>query len=289
MRFLSSVRRRRLMVAPLLTGLFVVTTVQLASAPSDTAAAWPLERHRGVDSCANESVSRMSVLYRNSPYGTYGFYVGGLTVNRSCPYHASFHTKAWADAVKAQGWNLQPIYSGRQPGCHPNVSPYYKISTDPATAYAQGRSEGTDAMNQAAARGITGPLWVDVDVDIPNSYSCRPSVDNYIKGWTSIVAASGRYVASLYTGYSNANRAATFPVSSRPQQVTIAHWNGIPGVYSGLPNLNSSYWIYHQRGHQYRGQHTETWGGLTFYVDSDCYDQYVHGYTTHSLYSPCTQ
>lgn len=269
--------------------LLVAVLLQFWTTPARPAAAWPIEQHRGVDSCANESTSRMATLYQASPYGTYGFYIGGLTVNRSCPSHASFHNQAWANTVKAQGWNLQPIYSGRQPGCHPNTTVTYPISTNPTTAYSQGQSEGNDAIFQAYTRGIAGPIWLDMDIDIPDSYSCRPSVDNYIRGWMGAVRANAAYIPSLYTGYANANRAATFAVANRPYQVTIPHWNNIPGVYGGLPNLNRSYWTGHQRGHQYRGGHNESWGGLTFNVDNNCYDEYVHGSTNHSVYAPCVQ
>lgn len=266
--------------------VLVAAAVQLGSAAPQSAA-WPVEKHRGVDSCANESVSRMQNLYTHSPYGTYGFYVGGLTVNRVCPNHASFHTKAWADAVKRQGWNLQPIYSGRQPSCL--GSPSYPISSNTTTAFNQGVADGRDAITQAYARGISGPLWLDIEGYVANGLSCQPATDAYTKGWMQTVAANRAYITSLYASYPNVIRAASWPVAQRPYQVTVPHWNNVPGVYSGLPNLPRSYWVNHQRGHQYRGGHNEVWNGQTYLVDNNCYDQIVHGNTVHSTYNPCLQ
>ena len=55
-----------------------------------------------------------------------------------------------------------------------------------------------------------------------------------------------------------------------PDQLWIADWNQRADVYSS--HLRSSGWMPHQRVHQYRGGHDETYGGVTINIDNDWLD-----------------
>ena len=64
--------------------------------------------------------------------------------------------------------------------------------------------------------------------------------------------------------------------SSMPDAAWIANWNGVEGVF-GDPYVNDSLWANHQRVHQYKGGHKETWGGVTINIDSNYVDGPVLG------------
>ena len=60
-----------------------------------------------------------------------------------------------------------------------------------------------------------------------------------------------------------------------PQAIWIAAWNDTPNIYGfGDPPcpLPDALWNNHQRVHQYRGAHDETWGGVTINIDSNAVD-----------------
>src|ERR671910_2520478 len=48
----------------------------------------------------------------------------------------------------------------------------------------------------------------------------------------------------------------------------MARWDGNSSL-AGWPTAPDSQWAVHQRAKQYRGDHNETWGGVTLNIDSD--------------------
>ena len=60
-----------------------------------------------------------------------------------------------------------------------------------------------------------------------------------------------------------------------PDDVWIANWNGL--ATTDDPYVPDSYWANHQRIHQYRGGHNETWGGVTINIDNNYLDGAVVG------------
>ena len=65
-------------------------------------------------------------------------------------------------------------------------------------------------------------------------------------------------------------------ISPLPDDVWIANWNGQASVF-GDQYVSDSLWADHQRVHQYKGGHKETWGGVTINIDSDYVDGAVVG------------
>jgi hypothetical protein len=58
---------------------------------------------------------------------------------------------------------------------------------------------------------------------------------------------------------------------SAPDQVDIGNWNKNPSLF-GDPYVPDSAWPNHQRIHQYRGGHDETFSGVTLNIDNDALD-----------------
>jgi hypothetical protein len=56
--------------------------------------------------------------------------------------------------------------------------------------------------------------------------------------------------------------------------IWIAAWNNTPNIFgfTGTCAVSDSVWPDHQRLHQFRGGHDETWGGVTVNIDSDAVD-----------------
>ena len=61
-----------------------------------------------------------------------------------------------------------------------------------------------------------------------------------------------------------------------PDLAWIANWNGVESVF-GDRYVSDSIWANHQRVHQYKGGHKETYGGVTINIDSNIVDSAVVG------------
>jgi hypothetical protein len=61
-----------------------------------------------------------------------------------------------------------------------------------------------------------------------------------------------------------------------PDAGWIANWNGVENVF-GDPYVSDRVWANHQRVHQYKGGHKETWAGATINIDSNIVDGPVVG------------
>src|SRR5207302_5172762 len=113
--------------------------------------------------------------------------------------------------------------------------------------------------------------------------ACTQTVQQFISAWVDTIHASG-YVAGIYGSASSAIRdmvAIATAGGSAPDQIDIGRWNGQQSVF-GEPYVPDSYWANHQRIHQYRGGHKETWGGVTINVDDDYLDGAVAGVSAPS-------
>jgi hypothetical protein len=104
--------------------------------------------------------------------------------------------------------------------------------------------------------------------------TCTQTVQAFLAAWTNELHAQG-FVASVYGSAASTIR-DTAAVSPPPDQVWIANWNGNASVF-GDPYVSDTLWPNHQRIHQYKGGHRETWGGVTIDVDSNYVDAQVVG------------
>jgi hypothetical protein len=219
---------------------------------------------QGFDVCHTPSTATMSA-WGASPYRAIGIYIGGA--NEACS-QPNLNT-AWVDQESAAGWTLLPIYVGLQApsngcGC---------AGISPSQASAQGTAAADDAVTQAQSVGIGAgnPIYDDME-----SYS-RTSTNTsavlaFLGAWTTELHARG-YVSGVYSGATSGitdlvNQVGTgYP---EPDQIWIAEWPGEPGTNSAY--VPSTDWANHQRLHQYRGGHDETYGGATLNIDNDYVD-----------------
>ena len=106
----------------------------------------------------------------------------------------------------------------------------------------------------------------------------RHATLTFLAAWTSRLHALG-YDSGVYSSSASGiadlgDRVGTGYLL--PDDLWIANWNGRRDTSD--PNVPAGAWNRHQRIHQYRGGHDETYGGVTINIDSD----YVEGATVGS-------
>jgi hypothetical protein len=230
---------------------------------------------QGFDACNLPTVAQMQTWWNSSPYSFFGLYLGGI-------HFASFCTKAnatWVQAVHAQGWSFIPTWVGPQAPCS---SYRYKISSDPTTAYQQGRQEASSASAAAHEMGITNYstggtiIYYDMESFGCGSLECRQAVASFMNGWVERLDELGNYAGGYGARSSYITDWAAIP--HVPRDVWIASWyatgyDPYASVY-GLTWLEGL-WTNHQRIRQYAGEVGNTWGGVSLSIDINVADGMV--------------
>ncbi len=240
--------------------------------PARSAGATALYTGGGFDTCAAPSLTQMSA-WLSSPYRSIGIYIGG--VNRACG--DGNLSAAWVAQVQRMGWNLAPLYVGLQAPC---VSQGGLATIAPSAAATEGVQAAGDAAARAANFGLRAgsPIYFDME-GYGSSPSCSQAVETFLSAWTDALHLHG-YLSGVYGSSAStiADQASIYLNAAyhRPDDIWFANWNGCatnadPGYF---PN---EYWSNHQRLHQYVGNATETWGGVTLNIDRDYDDGAVVG------------
>ncbi|WNI19629.1 glycoside hydrolase domain-containing protein [Actinacidiphila sp. ITFR-21] len=220
------------------------------------------------DTCTAPSASRMSAWRASGPYGAAAVYIGGR--NRGCAQPQL--TASWAATVSAAGWKLIPLYVGAQPPCQTGGNPE-RITASGAAAL--GASDGADAVAAAKSLGMvsTSAIYLDMEAYDTGDTSCVTSVLTYIRAWDKALHARG-YWAGFY-GFTSSSAAAVAQaeptVPDLPDALWYARYDGGTTTTTGFP-FAAGLWTGHRRGHQYRADSKETYGGVTLTVDRDAWD-----------------
>ncbi|NDL55869.1 glycoside hydrolase domain-containing protein [Phytoactinopolyspora mesophila] len=264
--------RRRIAVAGagalLLSGLISVpvmgepdTPVRYPSGSSATRA-----DRLGFDTCTAPSLDALRAWRGTSPYRAVNIYFGGN--NRGCAQPNL--TKGWVRDATAMGWRILPTYFGYQPSCMFGDKPNRYTASN---ATARGTSDANDAVARAKDLGLLpgSALYADVEHYDRTDTSCRTGVRRYVSAWTKTLHSSG-YLAGVYvhqnSGLRDLSNSYNSTTYARPDAVWMARWDGNPSL-TGWPTAPNSHWSIWQRAKQYRGDHNETWGGVTINIDSN--------------------
>jgi len=222
----------------------------------------------GFDACTAPSRRSMTA-WGTSPYRAIGVYIGG--VNRGCSQPNL--TASWVAAQIASGWSLIPTYVGLQA---PTTSCGSCAKLSPGSASLQGAAAAADAVNQARSVGIGegSPIYFDME-GYSRTASASSATLTFLAAWTSRLHALG-YDSGVYSSSSSGIADLASRIGSpyqQPDDIWIANWNGRANTAD--PYVPASAWANHQRIHQYRGGHNETYGGVTINIDNN----YVEGAT----------
>jgi hypothetical protein len=219
----------------------------------------------GFDACSTPSARTMSA-WKSSPYRAIGVYIGGA--NRACSQPNL--TPEWVAAQTAAGWHLIPTYVGLQAPTSA-CSSCAKLSSSQATA--QGVAAAVDAVEEAnaVAMGPGSPIYFDME-SYSRTSSATAATLAFLEAWTKKLHALG-YLSGVYSSSASGIADLGDQVGSGyelPDHLWIANWNG--STSTADPVVPSSAWTQHQRIHQYRGGHNETYGGVTINIDNDSVD-----------------
>jgi hypothetical protein len=225
----------------------------------------------GFDACTAPSLASLNA-WTASPYRALGVYIGG--VNRACG--DGNLSASWVASVTASGWSLLPLYVGLQAPCV-SQSSLQKISSNTITANNQGIAAADDAVTRAGVFGVPpgSPIYLDLEGYATNNASCTKVAQAFATGWDNELHVRG-FVAGIYGSAASTMRDISALGISIPDDAWIANWNGDANVF-GDPHVSDSLWTNHQRIHQFKGGHKETWGGVTINIDNDFVDAAVVG------------
>lgn len=220
------------------------------------------------DTCTAPSASKMASWHGTSPYGGAAVYIGGA--NRGCAQPQL--TASWVKTVSAAGWKLIPIYVGAQPPCQTGGNPE-KLTA--ANAASLGATDGADAAAKAAALGMrsSSALYLDMESYDTGNAPCVSAVLSYVQAWDRALHDRG-YLAGFY-GFTSSSAAAVAnakpTTADLPDALWYAKYDGVNSTTTGFP-FATNLWTGHRRGHQYKVNSQETWGGVTLTVDRDAWD-----------------
>jgi hypothetical protein len=218
----------------------------------------------GFDACSAPSAGEMA-RWRRSPFGAVGVYIGG--VNAACAQPNL--SGAWVGREVGAGWHLILTYVGLQAphnscGC---------AAILPSRAAAEGRAAALDAVARADGLGIGRGAAIFFDMEAyPPTATNRRAVLAFLGAWTEqlhvlgfrsgVYGSTGSTVADLV-----ARLGSTFP---EPDELWFAAWNGEANVRTAA--LPAGAWAKHQLIHQFRGDHSPSYGGVRLDIDSDYLD-----------------
>jgi hypothetical protein len=260
-------------VAALIGGCLVALSAGPAQAEPATTVAYSgggsatLYQGLAFDTCSAPPLSTIQA-WAASPYRAVGVYFGGP--NRACMQPNL--TAGWVQSVTGLRWRLVPIYMGLQAPCYTGM----KTRITPSQAAAQGTASATDAVTAAGALGMLrgSALYADMENYDGTNVACRNAVLQYLSAMTKELHRRG-YMSGVYANLSSgaANLSSAFGSTAyaRPDALWIARWDLSSSLtgWAGVPDYR---WAVHQRGKQYRGDHTETYGGVTLNIDNDRFD-----------------
>ncbi len=222
----------------------------------------------GFDACAAPSSRTMSA-WASSPYRAIGVYIGGA--NRACSQPNL--TSTWVGEQVAGDWHLIPTYVGLQAPTSACTS-CAMLSSSKATTQGIEAADDAVADAQSIGMGAGSPIYFDMEAYTRTS-SATAATLSFLSSWTTQLHALG-YVSGVYSssasGIADLARAIGGPYAL-PDHVWTANWNGAQNTLD--PYLPLSAWSSHQRIHQYRGGHNETYGLMTINLDNN----YVEGAT----------
>ncbi|MFL6081091.1 MAG: glycoside hydrolase domain-containing protein [Ornithinibacter sp.] len=221
---------------------------------------------RFFDTCTAPSLAALAAWRGTSSYTGVNIYFGGR--NRGCAQPEL--TAAWVRSATAAGWWLVPTYFGDQPFCVFGSKPYRFTAT---AAAARGSADATDAVARARSLGLLAgsALYADVENYDRTNASCVAAVRTYVSEWTRALHRNG-YLAGVYVHQDSGLRdlAGSYASTSlaRPDAVWMARWDNL-ATLTGWLTAGNTVWADWQRAKQYRGDHLETWGGVSLHIDSD--------------------
>jgi hypothetical protein len=223
---------------------------------------------QGFDKCSLPTVEQMQTWWDESPYWTVNLYIGGISLACKDP---KLHP-AWIYPVHEQGWTFILTWVGPQAPC---TTFKHRMNSNAAIARVEGEANADAAVEAARLLGFFDQRVIYYDMEgyggSGASEGCQDTVASFIEGWTDRLHELG-YKAGAYGGSWSSNVAGWWDNNPQLDDVWLAYWTknyyDPDAEVSGAFGVEDWMWEFN-RFKQYTGGHQETWGGLTFTIDSD--------------------
>jgi hypothetical protein len=255
-------RARLTVTAVLLAG--TVAVAPLAGGEPAYASSGISER-LGWDACGVGSTGNAQAFWSNTPFSNMGLYLGGSSYGGGC----TRWNAGQVNTLLGQGWRFLPLWVGPQAPCTGFGS---RFSSDPGTAYQQGTNEALSAYQRIQSLGWdtpNAPVIYDLEGFNTANSSCLTAAQNFISGWVHQMRVAPAQRAGVYGSACASGLSAYAAIANVPDFIDGADWSGNRNT-NAMACVPSGYWVFHQRHKQYRGDHLETWNGVTLNIDSDC-------------------
>ncbi|WP_369779006.1 DUF1906 domain-containing protein [Streptomyces sp. R33] len=224
----------------------------------------------GFDACTAPTQRAMDGWRSASPFGAVGIYIGGRA--RACAQPQL--TAGWVRKQAEAGWHLMPLWVGPQPWRGSGTG----LSTDPSEADQEGTEAAEGAVQAARALGLADGTVLYNDLEhYTDRTTWDPPVIAYLTAWTVRLHELG-YRAGAYVSASSGGKALSDHHDqapwAMPDVLWIASWNAKATVSDadvGLP-AGTHQWAGRRRAHQYRGDHNDTYDGVTINIDRSWID-----------------
>jgi hypothetical protein len=241
---------------------------QITAAPTMLAAQAPSTyTGLGFDTCLTPSTGAISA-WHASPYRAVNMYVGGAS--RGCPNQPNLNA-SWVSTVVGKGWTLIPTYVGLQATCSQYT---HRITTGKEAAQGSASADDAVAILKSLGLGAGSIVYFDLEAYDYTKKKCVAKAQKFLNAWTQRLHARN-YLSGFYTSSNTMKATLVDRVGDstfhQPDDIWFARWNDDRSVF-GDPVIPDAYWPNHQRMHQYKGGHNETWGSTTINIDRDALD-----------------
>jgi len=232
--------------------------------------------HLMMDTASAPSLATVQAWQAKSPYSAIGVYipVSSNVDDRYDKVQANL-TASWVAAVRAGGWQVLPIYVGRQALDKCTSRSFHYVSANPVTAAAQGRAAANDAASSASRLGLSAGAPIAYDMEAYTAGCGGKPMRAFYDAWTRQLHALGRMSAIYGSRNSTIADVASLPSYGLmpPDAVWAATASGQAQTAS-IPPLVDGTWS-GKRLNQFNLGVTRTYAGISLNIDESAVDDYV--------------
>jgi hypothetical protein len=242
--------------------------------------------HLMMDAASAPSLAKMRVWQRKSPYSAIGVYIDvDPAVDDRYDKDQTYLNAAWVSEVRAGGWQVLPIYVGRQAPNKCTARSFHYIANNAAKAAAQGREAAVDAAASAKALGLSAGAPIVYDMEAYTS-GCSAAMRAFYDGWTTKLHELGRMSGIYGSRNSTITDVAAMPAHGQagPDVVWVATASGKPQTAS-LPPLPNGTWS-GKRLNQFNLGVSRTYGHVAINIDESAVDNLVWDTTAPTVTAP---
>jgi hypothetical protein len=268
--------------------LMLATSMGVLAQPADAAGppAPAPGTHLMLDTASAPPLSTVRAWQRTSPYSAIGVYipVSASIDDRYDKVQANL-TSSWISAVRSGGWQVLPIYVGRQAPDKCTSRNFHYVSNKATTAAQQGRDAAVDAAASATRLGLSAGAPIVYDMEAYSS-GCSAAMRAFYDAWTTKLHQLGRMSGIYGSRASTITDVAALAAHGQtgPDVVWVATASGQAQTAS-LPPLPDGTWA-GRRLNQFNLGVTRKYGGIKLNIDESAVDDYVWDTTAPRVTMP---